>query len=85
MACVDLPIPTLPVLGLGLSLEPPSTPPIDFDLNLCCKIASIHIPPIPLPLPPLVVNLSTAALVDAAMAAIEEFLNQIPLPDCPKE
>ena len=84
MACIDLPAPTIPVLGFGLSLEPPSTPPIDFDLTLCCKIAAIHIPAFPLPLPPFTVNASTQAITDAVMDAIQQFLDALPL-ECPKE
>lgn len=84
MACLEIPIPTLPVLGLGLSIEPPALPSFSGSIDLCCKILQFNIVLPPIPLPPLVFNASTAALMSAATQAIQEFIDQIPL-DCPLE
>jgi hypothetical protein len=84
MACLDIPIPALPTLGLGLSIEPPALPSFSGDLALCCKILQFTIVLPPIPLPPLVINASTTALMTAATAAIQTYLDLLPL-ECPLE
>jgi hypothetical protein len=52
MSCLKLPELPLPTLPDGITITPPALPPIDFQLELCCKIPRVHIPIPPIPLPP---------------------------------
>ena len=84
MACVPIPQVVLPELGFGLSLAPPQLIEPSFDLTLCCKILSFTVPIPPIPLPPLVVNAGTAAILGQVTEAINAFLDQLTF-ECPKE
>ncbi len=85
MACTTvIPVPPIP-LPPGFSVAPPSLPPIpDIDLQNCCKNIAFSLPPIPLPLPPLVVNPAFIAALTNAMAIVQAYLDSLPL-FCPKE
>ncbi len=83
MACVKIPIPTIPTLGLGLSLAPPALPPLSLDANICCKLFDVSIPSIPLPIDPILIAAALPAL-DGVLAAIQEYIDLLPL-DCPLE
>jgi hypothetical protein len=84
MACLELPVPVLPTLGLGLNIEPPTLPSFSGDLRLCCKILQFDIVPPPIPLPPLVFNAAVTVSLTAAIAAVQAYIDALPL-DCPKE
>lgn len=84
MACVILPSVAPPTLGLGLSLLPPALPSVSFNANLCCKILQFSIVPPPIPLPPLVLNAAVLAALGPVFAAINTYLDALPI-DCPLE
>lgn len=84
MACIPIPQVVAPELGFGLSLTPPQFVDPEFNLELCCKILQFQIPLPPIPLPPLVVNASTGALLGQVVGAINSFLDQLAF-ECPKE
>lgn len=82
MACVPIPkvpIPELPLpLGIGIT-----TPDIEFDPELCCKLL-----PFPIVLPPISLGLLFNPAVNAIIAAnikiVQDYLDALPL-DCPRE
>ena len=82
MACIDLPIPTIPTLPSPLSIGI-TLPPFAFNLNLCCKILpfSLAIPPIPLGIS---LNLPIIAMINEQIAIVQAFLDQLAIP-CPKD
>lgn len=84
MACIPIPTATPPTLGLGLSLNPPALPAVNFDGGLCCKLLQFTIPPIPVPLPPLVLNAGVSAAIATVFAAVQAYLDALPS-DCPLE
>jgi len=84
MACLKVPVPTLPTLpggfGFGIAL-----PGVLFDPTLCCKILPF---PIPIPPLPLAVGISISPAVLAAIAAAEvallAYIDLLQI-DCPFE
>ena len=84
MACI--PAPTVPIVGLPspLSLTPPALPPIGLGAEVCCKNIAFTVPPIPIPLPPLVLNAGVNAGLAAALKSVQVFLDQFQI-KCPKE
>lgn len=85
MACT--PTPTLPVpeLPFPLSLDlPGGLPSFSGDLTVCCKILEFAIPPVPIPLPPLVLNPAVNAILKSNIAAAQAFLDKLSF-SCPKE
>jgi hypothetical protein len=84
MACIPIPTVAPPTLGLGLSLLPPALPSINFGADLCCKLLQFSIVPPPIPLPPLVLNPAVLAALGPVFAAINAYLDALPL-DCPLE
>lgn len=84
MACIPVPIPSIPSLPAGLSVTPPTivVPNVP---GLCCKLPRIPLPPIPIDLS--VVLTAEPALVialRAALAAATAYIQQLPFP-CPVE
>lgn len=87
MACIPLPKLDLPTLPAPLSLTPPAPPTVSIDANLpfCCKVASLAGSfSIPIPIPPLVLNPAVIAIINAALGAVDAYLDALPL-SCPKE
>lgn len=85
MACVDLPLPTLPTLpvpltlGVSLSL---SLPPLGLDF--CCKILALPSVSIPIPLPTLVLNPAFIATLNGFIASMNSYHDAITF-SCPFE
>ncbi len=84
MACVPIPEAPVPELPAPLTIAPPATPDPGFDAALCCKILQFTVPAPPVPLPPLVVNGPTSAIIKAALAAVQAYIDAIPV-KCPRE
>lgn len=84
MACI--PAPTLPIIGLPfpLTISPPGLPPINLAAEICCKNIAFAIPPIPIPLPPLVLNPGVNAGIATALKSVQTFLDQFQI-SCPRE
>lgn len=82
--CLKGPTITPPTLGLGLSLEPPALPSVNFNGELCCKLLQFSIVPPPIPLPPLVLNPGVATAIASVFSAVQAYLDALPL-DCPTE
>lgn len=83
MACIDLPLPTLPTLTLGLTLGI-AIPQFTFDLELCCKILPFPLVTPPIPLPTLVFNPAVIATINTYIAAINAYHDALTF-DCPLE
>lgn len=84
MACVPIPQVPNPELPFPLTIAPPETPDPGFSADLCCKILAFTIPTPPIPLPPGTVNPATAALITSNLAAVQAYLDALPL-KCPRE
>ena len=84
MACAPIPELPMPELPGGITLAPPETPDPGFSADLCCKILQFTVPTPPIPLPPLVVNPATSAIIKTTMAAVQAYLDAIPV-KCPRE
>lgn len=82
--CLEAPQITPPVLGGGLSIEPPDLGAFAGDADLCCKRLSFNLPLPPVPLPPLAVNGAVTALFAAAAKTINSYLDALSV-DCPLE
>lgn len=82
--CIE--IPKLPdvALGLGLSLEPPSLTTPSLGVDFCCRFNLIPSFTIPIPLPPLTLNVGVVASLSAVTQAIQLYLDSV-LPECPRE
>lgn len=83
MPCVSLPAPTIPTLPTGITFAP-TIPPFGGDVDLCCKQLAFAAGPSILPLPPLVFNPATAAILQALYTQISAYHDAIPL-RCPRE
>lgn len=85
MACIKVPVPTIPELPAPISLTPPIDFPIpDFAFGLCCKLP---IPPIPLPpinIPALTVNPAFIATLNGYIKQLNDYLNSLEA-GCPLE
>lgn len=81
--CIEGPKIDVPTLGGALSLAPPSLPPINVGLDVCCKHVQVELPAIA-PFPPGVFNVGAALALNAALKTVNEFLDKLP-PDCPLE
>lgn len=86
MPCLPTPhLPQPPSLPFPLTLGI-TTPPINLDVNLCCKILAISLPPIPIgitiPEPATAAIITTA--IKTAIAAINAYIDALPF-DCPLE
>ena len=79
--CLDVTLPASPTLGFGLSIAPPEPSAIDFDAELCCKF-QFEIPLPPIPLPPFAFNAAATLLIKNALAAVQTYIDALPL-DCP--
>lgn len=84
MACLPRPDVVFPEIPDPFSLTL-STPPIELDVTLCCRILQLSIPPqaLPLSIPPEITQAISAALAYAD-ATIQAYLDLIPL-ECPRE
>ena len=82
MACIDLPIPTIPTLPSPLTIGI-TLPPFAFALNLCCNILpfALAIPPIPLAI---TLDLAIIHIINEQIAIVQRYLDQIAIP-CPKD
>lgn len=82
VACVEVKLPELPELGLGLSLSV-ELPSVEFDATLCCKLLQFE-----LGLPPIDLGISLSlpifAAVNAALGAVQAYIDALPL-ECPKQ
>lgn len=82
MPCIKAPIPSVPDLPTGISLQAP--PPVipDFNAELCCKLFNLTLPP----LPPLAVAFPLAPLqaINAIKDEVMTVLTQLAF-DCPRE
>ena len=83
MACIPLPKAAVPTLPSPLSVDPPAVS-LEFQAGLCCKLLSLPPASIAIDLPPGVINAAAIALINQNLAAIQTFLDSLPL-DCPKE
>ncbi len=87
MGCAVLPHIPIPTLPFPFTIGLPTTPPVNFDLNLCCKILSIHIPPLPI-IPGLseliVATPGLVSTIQNAIQAINAYIDLLPLA-CPLE
>lgn len=83
MPCLKVDLPTPPTLPAPLTLEPPPLPPLP-TAKLCCKVEiEIPIPPILFPGAPLIINPALVAVINANLALVKVYLDQIEVP-CPK-
>lgn len=82
MACTPMVSPPIIPLPGGVSITPPSPPPLPGDLSMCCKAIHFAVPIPPIPLPTVVVGLSTA--ISTFLNGITAYLDSLPL-ICPKE
>lgn len=85
MACVNLPLPVAPTLPFGLtagaSLDvsvPGGT------LDFCCKILAIPPVAVPIPLPPLILNVGVITALNVAISALNAYHDALTF-DCPFE
>ena len=83
MACIALPLPTLPTLSLGLTLGL-DIPQFSFDPILCCKILPFPLVTPPIPLPTFVFNPAVIATINTYIAAINAYHDALSF-DCPLE
>lgn len=88
MPCVASPVPTLPSLPAGLSLAAPipsfSPPTATLPSGLpCCSLPQVPSFSIPNPFGPLVINPGVVTALAGALAAMESFLDALPLA-CPR-
>lgn len=83
MPCIPLPKAPVPSLPLPFSVKPPVPPIPKLDANLCCKL-----PPLPIPTPPIkipsAVMTGVLPLLQSALAAVNAYLDKLPL-KCPRE
>jgi hypothetical protein len=84
MACIDLPVPTLPTLPAPLTIAL-ALPTLDLpDLTYCCKMPPLPVSIPPIPIPSLVLNPAFIATLNAFIQQMNTYLNSIPL-NCPLE
>lgn len=84
MACIPLPVPTLPTLPSPFSIAPPALPPISVALTACCKLSVIASVSLPAPFPSAVLTPAVILTINAALATVQTYLDALPLP-CPRE
>jgi len=82
MACIPIPSVPFPTLPSGITLTPP-IPSVEFDAELCCKIAQFEAtaPPVSIGV---ALNPAIAAAITAALQGVQDYLDALPL-DCPRE
>ncbi len=83
MACLPLPIPQLPTLPSGFSVEAPGLPEFSGDIALCCKLVHYNFE-FPITLGPLVINSTLLIAINAAIDTVQAYLDALPL-DCPRD
>lgn len=84
MACLNVPVPVLPVLPTGFSLSPPALPPIPLPVTLCCKLNVLPAIPFPTTLPSVLINSTFLVAVNAALAVAQAYMDKLTIP-CPRD
>lgn len=85
MACIDLPLPTVPTLPFGLTLGVPLDVSIPGGtLDFCCKILDLPPVSLPIPLPPLILNAGVISALNAAISAVNAYHDALTF-SCPFE
>lgn len=84
MSCIPIPHVPTPTLPFPLTIGLPPLPGFSGEINLCCKILAIDIPPLPLPIPPLMINPAVVEVIKSTIATINAYIDKLPF-DCPLE
>lgn len=87
MACIPNPVPEIPELPAGLTIQAPfpSVPALaPGAVPICCNLPVFPVSiPVPTPLPPIAVNPAIMATIEAGIAAARAWRRSLPL-DCPR-
>lgn len=83
MACISVAL-EFPTLPSPLSLTPPSPPPINVSLQLCCKKPILAASTPPVPFAAAILNPTVIAIINAQLALAEAYIDNLPI-KCPRE